>query len=166
MDKKQFLILISTASALFFIGGFFGANAYLKHAFNNSIEKAFALNDNENINDMIELQQKNIENFNKAFFTPAHNIDHSGFTFFENENTNSGAIKTENLSNAYKITVNLKPFNNDENNVKVKVGKHRIYNSASIYQTFSVPDKLDKKAVKSIKSGNKLIITVPKLQKS
>src|SRR5574344_508798 len=122
MEKKQFLILLGTLSALFFIGGFFGANSFLNHKFDDIFEKTFAVGTpliNKNIDKFMDEEQNELGNFNNSFFTS--NNKNSNFMFFTSENTNSNTIKTEENKDCYKIIVNLKPFNNDEKNVKVKI---------------------------------------------
>src|SRR5574344_158175 len=173
MDKKQFLILLGTLSVFFFIGGFFGTNFYLNHKIDDLFDKTFATNKpaNENIKNIMDEQNDEMEDFQKSFFTQNSNPENSGFMFFGNPNTISGTIRTEENEKNYKISVNLKPFNNDIKNVKVKVGKHRVtisahakdkHNSSSVYKSFSVSDKLDKNKMTKVQKGSNLIITIPK----
>lgn len=58
----------------------------------------------------------------------------SGFMFIGNNNQNSASIKTEDLKDSYKITVDLKPFNNDKKNIDVKV-KDNIVSISAQYQS-------------------------------
>ena len=75
----------------------------------------------------------------------------------------------------YKIIINLKPFGNDENNIKVDVkGKTIIISadyksegkkkssSAKLYQSFTLSTKVDPKEIKKEIKDGLLIITIPK----
>ena len=77
-------------------------------------------------------------------------------------------------NDTYKIVIDLKPFNNNENNVSVDVQRHQIsingigektnnkgQNLYSFSQSFMIPEKIDTSKVKKEKSGNKYIITMP-----
>ncbi|MBP7211204.1 Hsp20/alpha crystallin family protein [bacterium] len=181
MDKKQFLILLSTLSAVFFIGAFFGTGAFINNMFNTHSDRVFksAFSSDDAFTDVdkaIKAQQEEMENFHKQFFnTPNHNMKNSGFVFFSNNDfSNSSTIKSEETKDMYKVTVNLKQFNNDSKNVKVNVNKNRVTisanakdknNTSSVYQSFSLPSKIDLKSVKQEQEGSNLVITIPKITK-
>lgn len=83
-------------------------------------------------------------------------------------------IQTLQEDNFYKIILDLKPFNGNVNNITIKakpysigiVGKYdsKTKNSKkdiSFVQNFSLPEKIDVKAIKKQKEGNNYIITLP-----
>jgi len=85
------------------------------------------------------------------------------------------SITSEEFKDMYKIIINLKPFGNDENNIKVDVkGKTIIISadyksegkkkssSAKLYQSFTLSTKVDPKEIKKEIKDGLLIITIPK----
>lgn len=75
---------------------------------------------------------------------------------------------------AYIVIVNLKPFNNNPDNINVNVDENKVSisgeeekmgkNSEKIYefsQSFVLPEKIDTEKVTKEKSGHKYIITLP-----
>ena len=76
--------------------------------------------------------------------------------------------------NAYKIVVDLKPFDNNPENINVSIDDKKIditgeaekvknhsENIFSISQSFMFPEKIDTDEITKEKSGNKYIITLP-----
>jgi HSP20 family molecular chaperone IbpA len=184
MDKKQFLILLGTLSVAFFLGAFLGTGAYLNHStclnnfaifhHSNPFQPVFADDDDAftDINKMIENQQKQMNEFKQSFVTENDsNAKNSGFVFMSNQNATSNLLKMEELENCYKITINLKSFNNDENNVKIKIHKNKVNilakyknknSNSEINQTYYLPKKVNQNTISKVKKGSDLIITIPK----
>lgn len=100
------------------------------------------------------------------------------YPIFGNTLLNAGnvtSIKTEETKDGYKIKINLKPFNNDPKNVDVKIKGKKVSisaqyksktkqgtSSSQFFQTLTLPEKIDIKAVKQEKQGDSLVITIPK----
>lgn len=83
-------------------------------------------------------------------------------------------IDTFKNKNSYIIMIDLKPFNNDPNKVKIDIKPYKIKlsgesdevkkgteNEVSFMQNFSLPQKIDVDDVKKEVKGNKYIITLP-----
>lgn len=189
--KKFFIILLSSVLAVF-VGAFlsfwvlFGNINNNYHKVSNDsliIPKVFAtentINDISDTNKVIEQQVKIFDKVNKDF-EELMNIKPvpSSYMFIGKNRINNQSqtsIKTEELKDKYKITVDLKPFNNDEKNVDLKVKDNTIsisanyqskakneFNSSHFYQSLTLPEKLNIKEIKQEKKGSYLIITVPK----
>lgn len=75
---------------------------------------------------------------------------------------------------AYKMVIDLKPFNNNANNVSVDVQQNKVSvtglgekagkRSDKVYsfsQSFVLPEKIDTDKVTKVKSGHKYIVTMP-----
>lgn len=190
MDKKHFLILLGSVILAIFVSIFFSFWVFFGHhrpseprfahvmiappntAYAGDVDASF-----KEINKMMERQQKIIDKMNKDFAnqmvaTPNNFVFVNDKVFKSND---SVSITSEEFKDKYEITINLKPFNNDENNIKVNVkdktviisadyksqGKKKS-NSASLYQSFTLSSKIDPKEVKKDKKGDLLIITIPK----
>lgn len=104
--------------------------------------------------------QKKFENYNNIAM-PIQMID-------------SIKIKSEIDDGNYEITVDLKPFNNDENKIKYAINgkKITVYGNSqvkdnyyeediSFSQDFLLPKNADTTKIKQIKEFNKLIISIP-----
>lgn len=104
--------------------------------------------------------QKKFENYNNIAM-PIQMID-------------SVKIKSEIDDGNYEITVDLKPFNNDENKIKYAINgkKITVYGNSqvkdnyyeediSFSQDFLLPKNADTTKIKQIKEFNKLIISIP-----
>lgn len=76
--------------------------------------------------------------------------------------------------NAYKMIINLKPFNNNPKNIDIKISDNQISingvsekskgNAEKIYsfsQSFVLPEKIDTQNVTKEKQGHKYIVTMP-----
>ncbi|MBS4760338.1 MAG: Hsp20/alpha crystallin family protein [Clostridium sp.] len=77
-------------------------------------------------------------------------------------------------NDAYKVIVDLKPFNDNPDNINVDIKSNRVSisgeeeksgkNSENVYafsQSFVLPEKIKTNKVKKEKSGHKYIITLP-----
>ncbi len=104
--------------------------------------------------------QKKFENYNNIAM-PIQMID-------------SVKIKSEIDDGNYEITVDLKPFNNDESKIKYAINgkKITVYGNSqvkdnyyeediSFSQDFLLPKNADTTKIKQIKEFNKLIISIP-----
>lgn len=91
----------------------------------------------------------------------------SGITYFS-------GVTTEQDGKQIKITIDLKEFGGNENNVnldikdntielsaKYKQNKKNFVKSSSYIQSINLPYKVDKNSIKKEKQGNKLIIIIP-----
>ena len=80
----------------------------------------------------------------------------------------------DDTTDSYKMIINLKPFNNNPNNVKINIDENRISvkassekskkHSDSVYkftQSFVLPEKIDTEKVTKEKIKNKYVITLP-----
>jgi len=116
---------------------------YQSSFFDNTIfPKAVAIEYNDDyfshVDKMLENQRKLFDQINKDFekfmnISPAP----SSFMFSGNTKTNNQSsvnIKTEESKDLYKITVDLKPFNNDEKKVDLNV-KDNIITISANYQS-------------------------------
>jgi len=87
---------------------------------------------------------------------------------------NSG-LKAVETNNSYKISIDLKPFNKDVKNVDVQLKGNKVFisasyksknnrefSSSSFRQVLTFPVKVDSLKVKQQKTGDFLVITIPK----
>jgi len=191
MDKKHFLILLASMVLTIFLSVFFSFWFFFGHhlkprpnhfavamipnpALTNDMNASL-----EEVNKMMESQQKIIDKMNRDFANPM--VEGPNHSVFINDNMfnpqNSVSITSEEFKNQYKITINLKPFNNNEKNIKVDVKDNTVtisadyksenkkkYSSSQLYQTFALASKINAKEIKKEKKGDLLIITIPKIK--
>lgn len=191
MDKKQFSILLVSSMILAFFGAFFGTIVAFKEIgpkhFNHrpfphfmkeqmdhpptmGMERDFEIPDAKT-RSLIEEQERFIDKAEDDFEdmmehapTPARLVLIS-----------SGGIKTQEMKDAFKVTVDLKPFNNDEKNIKVnthgdkifisakyRTGQNGDFKSSQLHQMLTFPVKIDTAKIKKQKEGNSLVIIIPK----
>lgn len=90
------------------------------------------------------------------------------------EKNSPAPVKIEQKENGVIVTVDLKRFDNDENNVnviiedngikidgKVRKEKKGEFSESSFVQSVKFPNKFDKEKVTRTKKGNRLIIELP-----
>ena len=88
--------------------------------------------------------------------------------------TASQFVHVEKNADAYKIIIDLRPFDNDERNVEVKTqGNTLIINAAGernsnhreevlkYSQAFAFPEHIDTDEITKVREGHNYIITVP-----
>lgn len=191
MDKKQFSILLISSVSLAFLGAFLGTIVAFKeigpkqmnqrpfpHFMKEQMEQPpmmdmsrdFVVPDAKT-ESLIEEQEKFIDKAEDDFEdmmehapTPARLVL-----------ITSGGINTQELKNAFKVTVDLRPFNNDEKNVKVnthgdkifvaakyRTGQNGDFKSSQLHQMLTFPVKIDTTKIKKQKEGNSLVIIIPK----
>lgn len=159
MNKKQFIILLFSTC----IAAFFGAFIAFRMVIPPSPPPM--------IMDTNDIAKQSEDFMNQ----PPMPVD---FTVFGNSFLNAGnvtSIKTIETKDSYLIKVNLKPFNNDPKNIKVKVkGRHvsisanykakteNQSSSSEFYQSLTLPSKIDDKSVEQKQEGKFLVITIPK----
>ncbi|MEI7473988.1 MAG: Hsp20/alpha crystallin family protein [bacterium] len=176
MDKKRFLIvLISCVSAVFLasflafwlIFGHISRNYYVSNYNSevNTSERSFTAD--KIIQDQNNLIEQMDKDFNQLSLFP---LAHINMNY-------SPMIKTENTKDTYKITINLRSFNNDPKNVDFKINNNMVNisakyqskdkkNSSSFSQSFNLTDKVDEAKIKEDKKNGYLIITIPKIAKN
>lgn len=188
MDKKNFLhLLLAVVVTIFFsiffsFWFFFGRNKNQEYINPENNVPTAVINANDSfkqMNKMIENQQKYFDQINQNIDDSTTQGNRSANFLFAGNNLlnmeNSASIRTEELKDSYKITVNLKPFNNDPNNIDLKVKGNRItisakyksknkneFNSSQFYESLTLPSKLDAGTIKKQKEGSNLIIVIPK----
>ena len=118
-------------------------------------------------------------NMNRLGFTPFV----VGFQQFEKifdedaryiEKTSPAPVKIESKSDKYVITVNLKSFDDDANNLDVEIAENGVkitgkvvknddneMRESSFYQSVIFPNKINEDKASQEQKGNKLIITLP-----
>lgn len=130
------------------------------------------------VDKMIENQQKFINNLNEDFQNymsqsfPQNPLVSNNTMFMQNVSAN---FELKELKEAYQIKINLKPFNNDEKNVNVKINGNKIAvsakyqsksqnaaNESNFYQSLTLPTKIKENNIKKQKEGDFLVITIPK----
>lgn len=88
---------------------------------------------------------------------------------------NNTGLKTQETKDMYKIIVDLKPFDNNQKNVDVKIKGNSItisakyesknkndFSSSQFYQSMTLPSKINPNGIKQQKEGNSLIVLIPK----
>lgn len=164
MEKKKFIILLLCSVSAVFLAAFlsfylvFGNMTKNYHL--NYIDQSF-----EEHNNIVKEMEKN---FGSLTILDLNNISNN---YIANNNA-----KIEELKDSYKITIALKPYNNDPKNVNFKIKNNNVtistkykseeknnYSSSSFYQSFNLADKLDSKKTTKIVNKHNLIITIPKI---
>jgi HSP20 family molecular chaperone IbpA len=177
--KKFWLMLVTFFVAIFL--GCFVAFYFLASQINKTSQSEFFFNDgysHMNMHRYMDEADRMFEDFDRDFekmrdsdFFP------TGMMQFANQKYINGAptIKTAETPKAYNISVNLKAFNNDPKNVRVKAKGNRIsisadynsknddsYKSSAFYESFNLPSKIDASMIKKQVKGNYLTISIPK----
>lgn len=175
-----------------FIAIFLGAFLAFYLIFGNMATYRYSYNSSAMAEDIFKDQQKQFDELNKQFdhqfdlqvnqaFNPQFKTfpddNHfvSSIIQLDNIKTSGVGIKTEDDKDFYKIIINLKPFNNDEKNVKVAVKNNRIdisakyenkdkksLNSAYAYQSITLPTKIDETKISQKRINDQLIIAIQK----
>lgn len=176
MDKKNFTILLISTVVAAFLGAFIASFVVLKEHrqprlvpfVSAGVQPPISYDEQEKI---MEQQEKFFNKFDSDFDDIIkHSPAKAGFIYM-----NNSGLKTEETKDQYKIIVDLKPFNNDEKNVDVKVNGRTVsisadykskenheFSSSQFHQTLMLPQKIDESAVKKERKGDSLIITIPK----
>lgn len=118
----------------------------------------------QNIDRIINEQEKMFDSMGAM---PMHN------SVLMKMNTPVETFKDDN-ENAYKMIIDLKPFNNSPNNVSVDVQKNKVSinglgeksgkHSDKVYsfsQSFVLPEDIDTEKITRKQSGHKYIVTMP-----
>ncbi len=184
MDKKDFTILLVCT----FIAAFLGSLLAIKHVlspyrypyhphhhFMSSNMEPFMRHDFDYPKEFIEYHKKMMENFDDDV-QPLLKRKMKNANLFLFSNT---GVKTQETDNMYKITFDMKPFNNNPKNViieseddsitisaKYKSKKGNEIKSAQFFQEIEFPTDIKQNEIKKQYKGDSLIITVPKLLKS
>ena len=100
-----------------------------------------------------------------------HRKEHETFQKFKNK---ISAIQSSKYEDGYVIVIDLKHFNNDENNIRFNLNgnvvtvsgnivknKKNKENSYFFTETFEIPEKIDFSEIKKEKIDNMYIITLP-----
>ena len=143
-----------------FLGVFF-ATYYIMDQIRHSYGIPYRM---DNLDRILREQDRVFQDFNKI---PV------GFqaAFNENDPVSVESFKDENV---YKIIIDLKPFDNNINNVDVKADGKKVtvsgikykdrHNRKDLYtfsQTFALPEKIDSLAIKKEKIKDRYVITLP-----
>ncbi|EKE04225.1 MAG: hypothetical protein ACD_20C00095G0004 [uncultured bacterium] len=168
-------VFLGSLTAFFIVFGQIAKNTDLSYITAGSFSRDFSTVNLPDSDIFTDIDSKINEIFKEVqSFSPKMNFQHN-LNF-----STTPTIKTENNSNEYKITVDLKSLGNDEKNVNLDIKDNRItisakyenkkddkiLNSSSFYQSFSLSEKIDVSKVKKEKQGNNLIIAIPKTEYS
>ena len=187
MDRDKFIILLASVVITVFFSIFFSFWFFLekrpsqyyvlpKDMMHPPID--FKISEYfDQVDKVLENQQKVFEKLNEEFDKPLSQSP--GFKNLIKLRPNSTRIKSEETNNFYKISVNLKSFNNDPKNISTEIKGNTItisaqykkegkdkFSSSKYYQSMTLPFKIDAKAVKKEQEGDFLIITVPKTEEN
>jgi len=195
MDRKKFLILLFSTIAAAFVGAFLASYIFFpappmtflqRPMFGNmappvSPPPGFVqVQNSEQMDKMFKDQQKVFENINDQSnnFIKQQPMPNFAFSSSNNFSNNGTSITTEETKDMYVIKVNLKPFDNDQKNIEVKIKGKKVtisaqyktkdkneYSSSQFYQSLRLPVDIDAKAVSQKKEGDFLVITIPKTKK-
>lgn len=176
MDKRSFSILLASTIAAAFLGSFlasmviFNHRPHKHHVFN---AERMSFPASMDVNHPIKFIEEQEEAFNKMddeLEDSISQIPQPAFIYLSNT-----GLKTLETDDFYKITIDLKPFNNDEKNVNVKINGRKVlisakysskakkdFSSAQFSQVLVFPEKIHPQYVKKQKQGNLLVITIPK----
>lgn len=193
MDKKNFVILLVSTLIAAFLGAFIASFAIYKMImppppppFGPHLDASFVMNgvrppSPKDLNEAFERNEKMVEQ-QEEFFDKFNDEVEDSFKHMPNTArfvyVNNSGLRTQETKDMYKVTVDLKPFNNDEKNVNVEVKNKTVtisakyksddkkqFSSSQFFQTITLPSKIDSSLIKQEKKGNFLVITIPKIQK-
>lgn len=181
MDKKNFTILLLSTVIAAFLGAFAASwyfHTNFEHSYNpmmRPISRGFDKSFN-NVEKMIERQQ---DVFDEDIDNGLENdmddmVEHAPMSLNFAYMSNNG-LKTSETNDAYKVTVDLKPFNSDEKNIDMKVKGNSLYisakykskgqhefHSSQFYQVLHLPKDANVKGINQQKEGDFLVINIPK----
>lgn len=118
----------------------------------------------KNFDKMIQEQERNFEKKFQSDFINPNRLNKSSSQF----------IRVEKLSNAYRIVIDLRPFDNDERNVEIKAegntliinvaGAKTVRNKQEVIkysQAIAFGEKINTDEITKVKQGYNYIITIP-----
>lgn len=183
MEKKKFFIILSSVVLAAFCGSFIAGRISAQNSFTPQpyfvpAVMADPAEMSKQFDMMMENHQKLIDKMNKDMDALMKQNPDSSQYFTVNSKVSTGnytAIKTEETSDAYKITIALSSFNNDPNNVKIDIKGNRVIisalykandnkeaSSSQFYQSLTLTSKIDANSIKKYQEKNSLIIEIPK----
>jgi len=182
MEKKKFLILLSSAVLAAFLGSYIaGLTVATKAPMQQPFVPAVMADPAEiskQFDVMMESHQKLIDKMNNDMDALMKQNSDSSEYFTVNSKVSTGnytAIKTEETTEVYKITIALSSFDNNPDNVNIEIKGNRAIisaqykssdkqesNSSQFYQSLTLPSKIDKNLIKKYQEGDFLIIEIPK----
>lgn len=186
MEKKQFVILFASTILSAFLGAFLAANLVLPQLLKASQPPAPIIpRPKVNIVTHAPIVSHTVKQ--KAIISKMDKMSQvcmnqppipENFPFINNNMMNIAnmtSLKTEETADYYKLKINLKPFNNDPKNIKIKIksdslmisGNYKSKNkkenySANFNQSLRFPFRFKKGGIKKQKSGDELIVIIPK----
>ena len=159
--------------AVYFVSDQIMERQYKKHfQHKQCINNPFSYNryDKKKHNNYDEIYEKNLREFERAF----EHADRFEMPDMPDFLTNTVNVKPVLDDDEYKVIVDLKPFNYDENKVNYNLSGRKLTifgksfvkdkgyeENVSFSQDFILPENADKTQISKEKDGNKLIISVP-----
>lgn len=117
------------------------------------------------------IYEKNFDKFKKDIEHDFKNLEKNETTKFKNK---VSAVQTLKYDDAYVIVINLKPFNNNEDNIRFNLNgntatvsgnvvknKHNGESSYYFTESFEIPEKISVNEIQKEKINGKYIITLP-----
>ena len=117
------------------------------------------------------ITEKTIDNMEKQMQNSFKKMDDREFSKFKNK---ISAIQTLKYEDAYVIIVNLKPFNNNEENIRFSINGNIVtisgnviknkYNGENAYyftESFEIPEKIKINEIEKEKVDGKYVIILP-----
>lgn len=178
MERQKFIILLASTVIAAFLGAFVASvfvNGGHRRHYNQFDVTPLPPVDFANVmqqhQKMMDQQEKFFDKMNDDIEDSIEKTSgYSSFGFMSN-----AGVNVQETKDLYKIIIDLKPFNNDTNNVDVKINGHNAvisakykskdkndYRSSEVYQSLTLPSKIDLKSIKKQKEGNSLVISIPK----
>lgn len=178
MEKQKFVILLASTVIAVFLGSFTASLIiYGNHRQPCPSMEGIQIPPVDFVN-LVKQHQKMIEQQSEVFDKMQDDVEdlmehtpkYASFGFMSN-----AGLNVQETKDMYKIIVDLKPFNDDMNNVDVKIKGHNViisahyksknkddFHSSEVYQSLMLPSKIDIKSVKKQQEGNSLVVVIPK----
>ena len=157
-ENKHELVKLLIVGVLSFIGAFL-AFYVLMHQ--TMLLKFSPLN-----NDIVKFEDNLARDANKMLF-----LSEKGFKNFKHKISAAHTLKYD---DAYVIVIDLKHFNNDENNIRFNVNGNIVTVSGNVVkdhrnkenkyyfmESFEIPEKINMSGIEKEKIDNKYVITLP-----
>ena len=157
---------------LIFLGAFAAFYVVSDWHFKRMLDPAFQM---RRMDRAVMQRERNFDKMERKALKQQEWLDKKAFKMQRNLERNAAQfIHVEKADDAYKIIIDLKPFDNDEKNVEIRpdgntltikaAGERNVRNKKAIIrysQTFAFGEDIDSANITKVREGDNYIITVP-----
>ena len=157
---------------LVFLGAFAAFYVVTDWHFKRMIDPAFYM---KNMDRAIMRSEKHFDKMERRAMKQQQWLDHKAMKMQQKiADETSQFIHVEKIDDAYKIVIDLRPFDNNEKNVEVRTngntviinaaGENNVHHRQEIIkysQAFAFGEKINTSEITKVREGDKYIITIP-----